>query len=227
MNWKRVDQVLDALFPPRCVLCGQPSGTPVAACTGCLADLPWRDAVGLALAPFAEVRCALTYEYPVDRLVAAAKFGRQATVARALGQLLAWWLPAVTGESPDAVVPVPLHWRREAARGFNQAEEIARALCQARGWRLRADLCRRVRDTPEQSALCANLRRDNLRGAFALTRTGAAARCRHVVVVDDVLTTGATALAMASLFRGAGVPRVSLWTVAHTSAPVQAAARNV
>src|SRR5688572_3945084 len=114
MGWIRVDQILDALFPARCLLCGQlaPAGP---ACAGCLADLPWlgadgRDRAGSQpppLAPFTEVRCALRYEYPVDRLVAAAKFGRQAPVARGLGQLLAWWLPAVP-EFPDAVVPVPL-----------------------------------------------------------------------------------------------------------------------
>lgn len=234
MGWKRVDQILDALFPPRCLLCGQPAGSPLPACAGCLADLPWlgdgrpgnSGSLPGGLAPFAEVRCALTYEYPVDRLVVAAKFGRQAPVARGLGQLLAWWLP-VTTEPPDAVIPVPLHWRREADRGFNQAEEIARALCLDRHWPLRTDLCRRVRATPEQSALNAALRRDNLHGAFALTDARAVARCRHVALVDDVLTTGATAAAIASVFQAAGVPRLSLWTVAFTPPPDQVAERKV
>jgi ComF family protein len=218
MVWTRVDQVLDALFPPRCLLCGQAAGADGPACAGCLADLPWLEAPLAPLAGFAEVRSALTYEYPVDRLVAAAKFGRQAPVARGLGQLLAWRLPDLP-EPPDAVVPVPLHWRREAERGFNQAEEIARSLCQDRGWRLRTDLCRRLRQTPEQSALGATLRRENLRGAFALANARSAARCRHVLLVDDVLTTGATAEAVAGVFRSAGVTQLSLWTVAHTPAP--------
>lgn len=217
MGWKRVDQVLDALFPARCLLCGQPSGNGVAACAGCLADLPWLEFGPPALSCFAEVRSALTYEYPVDRLIAAAKFGRQVAVARGLGQLLAWRMPPVP-EAPDAVVPVPLHWRREAERGFNQAEEIALPLCQQRGWPLRTGLCRRVRATPEQSALGAALRRSNLQGAFALADAASAARCRHVLVVDDVLTTGATAEAVAHAFQAAGVPRLSLWTVAHTPA---------
>jgi ComF family protein len=222
MVWKRVDEILDALFPPRCLLCGQPAGPPGPACAGCLADLPWLEAPLPTLAGFAEVRSALTYEYPVDRLIGAAKFGRQAPVARALGQLLAWrmpWLPV----APDAVVPVPLHWRREADRGFNQAEEVARSLCQERGWPLRPKLCRRVRQTPEQSALGAALRRENLRGAFALADARAAAGCRHVLLVDDVLTTGATAEALASVFLAAGVPRLSLWTVARTPSPATGA----
>lgn len=218
MVWKRVDQVLDALFPPRCLLCAAPAGTGVPACAGCLADLPWLETQPRPRECFAEIRSAFTYEYPVDRLIVAAKFGRQAPVARGLGQLLAWRMPRLA-DPPDAVVPVPLHWRREAARGFNQAEEIALSLCQDRGWPLRARFCRRLRPTPEQSGLGAALRRDNLRNAFALADPRAAARCRHVLLVDDVLTTGATAEAIARVFQAAGVPRLSLWTVAHTPAP--------
>jgi ComF family protein len=228
MSWIRVDQILEALFPSRCLLCGQSSGG-LPACAGCLTDLPWladeehcRPTVG----PFAAVQSALTYEYPVDRLVAAAKFGRQVPVARGLGQLLALRMPSLP-EPPDAVVPVPLHWRREAARGFNQAEEIARALCAVRRWPLRADLCRRVRPTPEQSGLGAARRHDNLRGAFALADPLAAGRCRHVLLVDDVLTTGATAAAVAEIFQAAGVGKLSLWTVARTPPPAQATERKV
>jgi len=229
MAWIRVDKVLDALFPPRCLLCGQRTGGPGPACAGCLGDLPWLDTGpdGLpACPPFKEVRCALAYVYPVDRLIAAAKFGRQLNVARGLGQLLDWRMPRVT-QPPDAVVPVPLHWRREADRGFNQAEEIARSVCLSRGWPLRADLCRRVRSTPEQSALGAGERRENLRGAFALLHRQDAGRLHHVMLVDDVLTTGATAATLAAEFRAAGVPQLSLWTVAWTPSSAQAVTLKV
>ena len=228
MSWIRVDQILETLFPSRCLLCGQASaGLP--ACAGCMTDLPWlvdEDHGSPALGPFAAVVSALTYEYPVDRLVAAAKFGRQVPVARGLGQLLALRMPGLP-DPPDAVVPVPLHWRREAARGFNQAEEIARALCAVRRWPLRADLCRRIRPTPEQSGLGAARRHDNLRGAFALSEARVAGRCRHVLVVDDVLTTGSTATAVGELFQAAGVQQLSLWTVARTPPPAQATERKV
>ena len=151
-------------------------------------------------------------------------------MARGLGQLLAWRMPPLP-DPPDAVVPVPLHWRREADRGFNQAEEIARGLCQAAGWPLRTDLCRRMRQTPEQSGLGAARRRDNLRGAFALAGCPGRRRLPARAAVDDVLTTGATAAAVAGVFLAAGVPRLSLWTVARTPAPArrpdQAADRKV
>jgi ComF family protein len=228
VSWLRVDRVLDTLFPPRCLLCGVP-GAGGPACAGCLGDLPWLETAG-QLPPaqwaFGAVASALSYEYPVDRLIAAAKFGRQVPVARGLGELLALRMP-VLPEPPDAVVPVPLHWRREAERGFNQAEEIARALCEARQWPLRSDLCRRVRPTPEQSALGAADRRENLRGAFALRRPDAASGCRRLTIIDDVVTTGATAEALAGLFRQSGVPEVTLWTVARTPEPGQPVARKV
>ncbi len=237
MSWIRVDEVLDTLFPPRCLLCGQRGtgvGTDVPACAGCLTDLPWLAEQGHCtpadchpdLGHFAAVRSALTYEYPVDRLIAAAKFGRQVPVARGLGQLLACRMP-VLPEPPDAVVPVPLHWRREASRGFNQAEEIARALCHVRHWPLRTDLCRRILPTPEQSGLGAARRRDNLRGAFALADARAAGRHRHVLLIDDVLTTGATAAAVGEIFQAAGVRSLSLWTVARTRSPGQPTERKV
>jgi len=228
VNWLRVDKVLDALFPPRCLLCG---GLDVdgPACAGCLGDLPWLE-TGAQIRPadwqFGPVASAFSYEYPVDRLIVAAKFGRRVPVARGLGELMALGMP-VLPHSPEAVVPVPLHWRREAERGFNQAEEIARSLCRARAWPLRSDLCRRVRPTPEQSGLGAADRRKNLRGAFALRRPDSMRGFRHVMVVDDVVTTGATAEALAGLFAEAGVAEVTLWTVARTPEPGQPAALKV
>lgn len=164
---------------------------------------------------FASVQSALPYAYPTDRLIAAAKFGRQVAVARELGVLLALRMPRMP-DPPEAVVPVPLHWRREGLRGFNQAEEMARALCRLRGWPLRTDLCRRIRPTPEQSGLKAGRRWDNLRGAFALTQAGAGSGCRRLLVIDDVVTTGATAAALGALFQTAGVPSLALWTLART-----------
>ncbi len=242
MSWVRVDQVLDTLFPPGCLLCGERgtgAGPGVPVCAGCMTDLPWLGEPGSfspahshpdlrhpQLGHFGAVLSALTYEYPVDRLIAAAKFGRQVPVARGLGQLLALRMPSLP-EPPDAVVPVPLHWRREASRGFNQAEEIARALCHGRHWPLRTNLCRRILPTPEQSGLGADRRRDNLRGAFALADARTAARCRHVLLIDDVLTTGATAAAVGEIFLAAGVQRLSLWTVARTRSPPQATERKV
>lgn len=211
MGWVKVDEILDVFLPPHCALCGQAiARRPL--CAGCLADLPWlRPNCVPALNGFDQVWSALAYEYPVDRLIGEAKFGKQLATARALGELLSLRKPDHI-RPPDLVVPVPLHWRRQAERGFNQAEEIARGLCRQLDWRLAAGVCQRLRATPAQSSLSAAERRVNLHAAFVARRLPPGL---HILVVDDVLTTGATAEAVASALLMAGAASLQLCTVAH------------
>lgn len=228
-------RLVDALLPPQCACCGLPAGgKPV--CPGCLADLPWLPVVcircGLPL-PRGETRCPpgecelspgsavaglwapLAYEYPVDRLVQRAKFGRSLPVCHALGQLLVAGLDGIATpghDPPPLVLPVPLHWQRQRQRGFNQATEIARVLARATGWSLQPRLLRRIRATREQSGLAAAVRRRNLRGAFAV---GGPVAGRAVVLVDDVITTGTTAAAAASALAAAGAAPIHMYAVAR------------
>ena len=230
----KVDALLAWLIPRRCVLCHQPSGA-ICVCAGCCADLPWLGracpACGLPLPPGAtpgvcgrcgvvrpfhpRVQAAFSYEYPVDRLVTGAKFHGQLHFARALGELLATAL--VRGETaadpPDLLVPVPLHRRRLAERGYNQALEIARPVAASLRLTLSPRLCERVRHTPEQTGLPAVERRRNLHHAFAVRGDCAGAR---LAVVDDVITTGSTAAALAQALREAGAAQVEVWAVART-----------
>ncbi len=211
MAWIKVDEILDVFLPPYCALCGQAiARRPL--CVGCYADLPWLMPHCLpTIAGFDQVWSPLGYEYPVDRLIGEAKFGKQLATARALGELLAERVPE-SARCPDLVVPVPLHWQRQAERGFNQAEEIARGLCRRLDWRLAAGICQRLRATPAQSRLTAAERRMNLHAAFSARQLPPGL---HILVVDDVLTTGATAEAVASSLRRAGAASLQLWTVAH------------
>ena len=165
----------------------------------------------------------------MDRLVAAAKFGRQLPVARGLGQLLAAAMPALP-QPPDAVVPVPLHWRREADRGFNQAEEIARGLCDDR------QLAAAGGSVPPGAADAGAVRPSvpQAGGRISAARSlwsnpRALARCRHVLLVDDVLTTGRHGGgARRACFRPRGCQQLTVWTVAHTPPPAdQLTARKV
>jgi ComF family protein len=215
MGWVKVDQILDLFLPPHCVLCGQALAHR-SLCERCLADLPWLESRDLpAPSGFDQAWSALAYQYPVDRLIAEAKFGGRLATARALGELLALRMPADTPR-PDLVIPVPLHWRRQAERGFNQVEEIARGLCRQLDWRLAAGICRRQRATPAQSTLSAAERRKNLHAAFIARPLRPELR---ILVVDDVLTTGATAEAMAHALRESGAASLVLWTVAHALMP--------
>ena len=160
---------------------------------------------------------ALVYEYPLDRIIAGAKFRQRLDFAAALGGLLGEYLcgPAgvTPGEYPDVIVPVPLHRRRLAARGFNQAAEIAAPVAQRLGLPLRIDACARVRHTLEQSSLTGRARRRNLVGAFVARPDLAGLR---IAIVDDVLTTGTTVTAVAAAVREAGARGTQIWTVART-----------
>lgn len=216
-----------------CVLCGQRAGLG-RVCGGCRADLPWITrpcarcsaplppgaapglcaACDLSLAGLAQVRAALVYEYPVDALVAAAKFQARRECARALGELLVaglarQWADALSAE---VIVPVPLHPARLGSRGYNQAVEIARPVASALGLPMATRLCRRSRNTAAQSALPGRARRKNLADAFSVR--GSVARTR-VLIVDDVVTTGHTLSSLAGSLRRAGAEQVMAWCAAR------------
>jgi len=110
-------------------------------------------------------------------------------------------------------VPVPLHHGRLIERGYNQALEIARPVGEHTGVALATALCERIRPTAEQSGLPASRRRRNLQGAFRVRGTCAGAR---IVILDDVITTGSTAIALERALRGAGAAEVMIWAVART-----------
>ena len=227
--------MLAALFPRRCILCDQLAGL-LNCCPACRQDLPWItspcsrcgdvlpvDYRGSVCAncsqlrsPVSRIVSALIYEYPVDQLIGMAKFRARADSAHALGELLAIHLLARFDQGdltlPDLIMPVPLHRRRMARRGFNQATEIARPLAKALNLPLYPDGCRRVRDTAEQTRLDALQRLKNTRDAF---RASAKMDAMHIAVIDDVITTGSTVRSMAIALRAAGARKIQVWTVAR------------
>lgn len=219
------------LLPDQCCLCGGATdGNTV--CPPCHADLPWIrngcEACGTPLPlidpgilcgacqhrrpPFAAAHAPLEYAFPVDALVKALKFGRHLHLAPALADFMLPWLLQEHAQF-DALIPVPLHRWRHARRGFNQADELARRLS-ARS-RVPVRLCvRRELQTRSQSGLDSAARKENMRGAFRVTT---APRCRHALLVDDVMTTGATVRELAVTLLEAGVESVSVLTVAHAA----------
>lgn len=151
------------------------------------------------------------YAPPVARMIAALKFGGRLPLAHAFGSLLAERAGHVLHQA-DAICPVPLAYERLAERGFNQAHEIARRCAAICGLKLRPELLLRTRRTAAQMDLSLSERRRNVRGAFvARGDLGHAS----IVVIDDVMTTGATLEACAVELRRAGVEEISLWVVAR------------
>lgn len=155
---------------------------------------------------------AFLYAWPVDRLLQEFKFRGRLATGRVLAFALADYLELKAVPCPDLLVPVPLHRRRLAERGFNQAGELAHGLCVRLGVRVAPGLLRRVRRTPPQSGLGSAARRRNLRRAFE--SCGSAAGL-HVALVDDVVTTGSTVEAASRVLRNAGAARVSVYAVAR------------
>lgn len=221
------DVILEWLYPGRCVLCLNPA--PDGICAGCAADLPRPGPACPTCAeplPFAgdcpsclryppaldAVWTPFVYAWPLSHLLLAYKGGGRPQLARPLGFLLATQLPAVAAEDVDRVIPVPLHERRFVQRGFNQSEDLARAICRQRGLTLDTRSVARVIATPSQQGLARKARKANLRGAFAASADLSGQR---VLLLDDVMTTGTTLNELAHEVRRAGAVRVTAVALAR------------
>jgi len=235
-------QALSLLYPETCVLCGAPGDSGRDLCTSCHADLP---TIGLCCArcalplepttadpgpkgpslcggcqrrppPFAQCRAAFRYEDPLPALIGGIKFRARLNLVRLLGGLVAdAWLTQMDADgstSPGAIVPVPLHPNRLRQRGYNQALELARVIGRRLSIPVDAACCRRTRATRAQSELEERQRLQNIRGAFTVTGT----LPPHLVILDDVVTTGATVSELARTLLHGGCQRVDVWAVART-----------
>ena len=191
---------------PRCARCALRVPDGVATCGRCLATPP----------AFDRAVAAFDYAHPWAGLLLDFKFNGALDLAPALAAQLQGAVAARGGPSPDLLLPVPLSAERLRERGFNQAWEVARRL----GRPARSDVLLRTRDTSRQADLPLARRAANLRGAFAIDpRQSGQVRGRSVAVVDDVLTSGATAEALAVALRQAGARDVMLWVLARTPRP--------
>ncbi len=156
--------------------------------------------------------CYGSYEGALRELIHLYKYGRVRTLAKPLGDLLAAALPRE--ERFDAITAVPLHWRREWQRGFNQSELLARTMAARYGIPVVPAL-RRVRATKTQAGLSNTRRHQNVATAFECRRGAHALAAKRILLIDDVMTTGATAAACARALKRAGAAKVALLTVAR------------
>lgn len=207
----------EQVAPRRCAFCGVillPDEQPY--CTGCGGDLPWLQWPAatdfIDPNPFTAIVTPLEYAFPIDAAIKAFKFHRRLHYQPAFFEIL---LQAVSllPDDIDALLPVPLHRLRRIMRRFNQAEELARPLQSALSVELIRNV-RRIRSTPYQSGLTAAERRRNLRSAF-LSR--GAVRAKHVLIIDDVITTGETCRQLARLLFRNGVRDVSVLALARAT----------
>lgn len=226
-----IRSIIRQAFPRACLLCGAASGSR-HLCARCRDDLPWHrqphcpqcaiptpagQLCGACLKhppAFDRSIAALAYAFPLDRLIPRLKYRGQLAIAPALGECLAEAVEQAP--RPDRLIAMPLHAQRIRARGFNHAGEIARALARRLGIPLDRSSCRRIRDTPPQMGLKHDMRRRNVRAAFACSGT---VRGLHLALIDDVMTTGTSLDELAATLKRAGAHEVSCWVVARTLPP--------
>lgn len=234
-----LDAGLNLLFPAVCQLCGAARATAAEGyvCPGCWQNVrfitpPWCERCGL---PYPgdittafecancrdldlHFRCARASVVANDFLrgvIHRYKYNRELWFEPFLTDLLVRQAaPALRGENLAGIVPVPLHPVKQREREFNQAERLARALAESLGIPVRTDLVKRVQPTRTQTQLDKHARADNVRRAFA-SALPESLHGERLLVLDDVLTTGATTSAVARVLREHGAGDVLVWTLAR------------
>jgi ComF family protein len=227
--------VLDFALPPRCAGCGEIIDEIDGFCGTCWLTLDWLgsggcDTCGLPLEASEATTCArcLAAPLPLERMRAAVaygplsrvialklKYGRKVALARTMARFMA----PLRGDAEDAIlVPVPLHRRRLWWRGFNQSGLVAKHLGERWGLTVDQHLLRRTRATPPLKGMNEGERRRAVGGAFAVAE-GRRIDGRTVILIDDVMTSGSTAVACAAALRKAGAERVELISWARVVRP--------
>jgi len=211
-----------------CKQCGEPLASEIASPTTAEASEVFCGACRRGEHKFDRAASYGLYRGHLRAVILQLKFGHRDRLGERLGSLLVpvWRRvvpPEMVAAEPPLILPVPLHPSRRRQRGFDQAELVARGLVRGlrresgtRAWRVETRCLRRTRATPPQSGLSLAARRENVRGVFAVTEPK---RIRHrvAVLVDDVMTTGATLSACAASLKAAGARRVLALTLARAT----------
>ena len=240
---KSLRLVLDVALPPLCPSCREPLGDGVGLCAACWSKLsmiepPYCARLGIPFAydpgpgllsmeaianppAYDRARAAVRYDDIARALVHAYKYGDRLDLAPLMGR----WMARAGRElfdGADGLIPVPLHWRRLWARRFNQSAALAAAISAIGGVPILHTGLKRVRATAQQVGLSKPQRADNVQGAFRVpTDAKADIKGRRLILVDDVLTSGATADTCARALLRAGAAHVDVLVFARVVAPVR------
>ena len=215
-----------------CFLCGASSNQ--LLCTACLSNLPYQTIacnhctkpldstkhfVGDGLCSqcqqnpplYNNAQAVFSYVYPVDKLISAAKFSDNLAILNLLGKLMVEYLQFEP--CPDVMIPVPLHPKRLRQRGYNQSVELAKCIKSFTGIPLDYNACQRIKNTPPQVGLSAKQRKTNIQGAFKINKISG--NWKHIVLIDDVVTTGSTIETLTKEFLQAGIQKIDVWCCAR------------
>lgn len=221
-----------------CLFCHGPASLTADVCELCESDLPWlHHSCHTCAEPLANIRESLClrcqrelpavdqclapfqYRFPLDQLILAMKEQPRPELLSSLSRWLIQQVREQRQPLPDLLLPVPMHGGRQIERGFNQAGILAHRLGRALNIPVRQDLLLKRKATVEQKTLSREQRQRNLASAFKLERVKLLQmkpRPRHIALVDDVVTTGATTGQLAALLKKSGIARVDVWALAKT-----------
>lgn len=172
-------------------------------CGKCLTSPP---AFDVCISPF-------HYALPINQFITQLKFRQKLHYANILAELLITKIESHSERLPDCIIPVPLHKSRLRQRGFNQALEIAKPIAKKYAIELDTKSCVRIISTPPQMEQNKESRKNNIRNAFTVSKEF---KHTHIVLVDDVMTTGNTLNEISKAFRKQGVKRIQVWAVARS-----------
>lgn len=227
--------MINKVLPHHCLLCNKISHLDKDLCQTCWLTLPWSLSAchqcgrALEIAHTEPLCCGeclkhpphydttitpLLYQDTIIPLITKLKFYNNLSAARLLGELITERALANTPTTalPTLLIPVPLHPKRLRHRGYNQAILIAKHIAKLTQIPMNHTLCQRVRHTPPQSKTSALTRRSNIVGAFKMKKSCLA---KHVALIDDVMTTGATVDGLSHLLKQHGVEKISIWCAAR------------
>lgn len=228
--------LLYTLLPGRCVICRAQSQRKIDLCSACEAELPLinhpctrcgmpcptRGDDNLICGPcivkpppFIRTFCAFAYISPINLLISEFKNGHNLVSGKVMSQVLAQRFKKniANRPAPHLLLPVPLHKKRLKLRGFNQATEISQVIGDICQIPTNTKICTRIKDTQDQKSLTASERKGNVKHAFAVNRDLDGYR---IAIVDDVMTTGTTAAALAGLLIKKGAKSVEVVALART-----------
>lgn len=222
------NQFLDNFLAQTCFLCQ--ANSQQAICSSCVADLPFMPTKVCPHCaklvknreicyeceqnplPFNYSQAIFSYDYPIDILISRAKFQRNLVILNWLANMMASRLSILS--SPDILIPVPLHPKRLCQRGYNQSLELAKYIMKQTKIPLADKACKRIKNTTPQTSLNNQQRQKNVLGIFEIIKIEP--HWQHIVLIDDVMTTGSTVKELAIILKCAGVKQVDVWCCART-----------
>ena len=226
--WSKINRLFKSeLFPQACLLCKAPSNNDLDLCQACLNDLPWHSpsscpqcglnsyegqrcgACITASPDFDTTKALFNYEFPINVMLQQYKYRHSLPIAQSFASLM---LRFKSASKFDLIIPMPLHPQRLKERGFNQSLEIARLISKPLEIPVR-HVCERIKFSAPQASLPMKDRVKNMKGAFICNEDLSG---QNVILVDDVMTTGASLIALAKAVKAKGAAHVECWLIART-----------